>query len=41
MEEIRINDQTYEWMGSQPVILRRDLEELDQEREHIIRVKLA
>ena len=41
VEELRINDQTYEWMGSQPVILRRDLEELEQEREHIIRVKLA
>ena len=41
VEEIRINEHLYEWRGSQPVILRREIEELEQERAHIIRVKLA
>ena len=41
VDEIQINETRYEWKGSQPVIPRNRLEELDESNEHIIRVKLA
>lgn len=41
VEEILINENRYEWDDSQPMIKRCDLEELEEDKEHIIRVKLA
>ncbi|MFT4146468.1 MAG: cellobiose phosphorylase [Mobilitalea sp.] len=41
VEEILINENRYDWEGSLPVILRDHLEELEDEQEHFIRVKLA
>jgi cellobiose phosphorylase len=41
VEEILMNDVRYEWEGNQPLIQRCDLEVLEEDREHAIRVKLA
>ncbi len=41
VEEILMNEVRYEWEGSQPIIQRCDLEVLEEDREHVIRVKLA
>ncbi len=41
VEEILINEVRYDWSGNLPIILRSHLEELEEEQEHIIRVKLA
>lgn len=40
VDEILINEVRYEWEGNQPVIQRCHLEALEEDREHVIRVKL-
>lgn len=41
VEEIMIDDNRYHWGGTQPVIPRNILKDLEEEKDHVIKVKLS